>query len=91
MKTCATCRFMAAERIYEDSNASGFMTISVDGEAPYEERVSQHRTCARIIHGNVSNEPSVLTEPAVVVDGSGYAARLLVLPTFGCVLHEENQ
>jgi len=25
---------------------------------------------------------------AVVTDGSGYAARLCVLPTFGCNLHE---
>ena len=29
-------------------------------------------------------------QPAAVLDGSGYAARLVVLPTFGCALHEER-
>lgn len=72
MKTCSTCRFMAAER--DDLVQSG------------------HRTCVRIVHGNGcmtdKKKLNVVNQPAAVVDGSGYAARLVVLPTFGCVLHE---
>jgi hypothetical protein len=48
-------------------------------------------TCVRIIHGNAGDhEGRKLTpeQPAAVLDGSGYQARLVVLPTFGCVLHE---
>lgn len=70
MKTCATCRFMAAKRekyVWDDE--------------------TDHRSCVRIKHGN-GGEASP-DESAVVVDGSGYTARLLVLPTFGCALHEE--
>jgi hypothetical protein len=54
-----------------------------------------HRTCVRIIHGNDCRreDDSAEREPAAVLDGSGYAARLVVLPSFGCVLHEprDNQ
>ncbi len=50
------------------------------------------RTCVRIIHGNYNAHANDLKltfeQPAAVVDGSGYQARLIVLPTFGCVLHE---
>lgn len=56
---------------------------------------SSHGTCVRIVHGNGYREdtppwPAVKQAPAVVIDGSGYAARLLVLPSFGCTLHEEK-
>ncbi len=68
-KTCATCRFMAAER----DRMSDEITVA-------------HRSCVRIIHGNFDSDAE--KEIATVVDGSGYAARLCVLPTFGCVLHE---
>lgn len=70
---CATCRFMAEKR------AIGWED---DDEIA-------HHTCVRIIHGNgmdLTCDP--VKEQAVVVDGSGYAARLCVLPTFGCALHE---
>ncbi len=81
MKHCETCKFMAAPR--------GLIQYGDDGS---EGVVSKHRSCARIIHGNgdARNSPETLDEPAIVTDGSGYAARLLVLPTFGCVLHEEK-
>lgn len=51
---------------------------------------TMHHTCARIIHGNgdAQGNPATRNEPALVVDGSGFAARLIVLPSFGCVLHE---
>ena len=75
VKTCATCRFKAANRKKE-----------------------VHATCMRIHHvyevpdpvspGLLGGDPS--NEKAVVTDASGYSARLLVLPTFGCVLHEEK-
>jgi len=84
MKTCETCRFFGspapltwfvyAERGHED-----------------EEGESAHRLCARIEHGNGGSgleTKKLATDLAVVTDGSGYAARLRVLPTFGCMLHE---
>jgi hypothetical protein len=73
---CKTCRFMAAPR-------DGYESFAV-------EETEQHGTCTRIIHGNPAavERDWVLTAPAVVTDGSGYAARLKVLPSFGCVLHE---
>jgi hypothetical protein len=79
VKTCASCRFFAAPRPLTNYMAD-----------PEEE--SAHHSCVRIIHGNgdAQRESSTQTEPALVVDGSGYAARLIVLPTFGCVLHEEG-
>jgi hypothetical protein len=77
MKTCATCKYLGglAEMSVPDDN----------GDYQYTE----HRRCARIIHGNGHDLmlSTVLAEPALVTDGSGYAARLIVLPTFGCALH----
>lgn len=80
--TCSTCRFMAMPRdedVWDDAT---------------EEMVPDTRaTCVRIIHGNRDSHapfPSV-AQPAMVVDGSGYSARLLVLPTFGCNLHEPKE
>lgn len=56
---------------------------------------TQYRSCVRILHGNGGDHDHLELHPdreqrAIVVDGSGYAARLLVLPTFGCVLHEDG-
>lgn len=87
MKNCGTCRFLAAERetydVEQEDPSDPNRVIYVDVERKL-------RTCTRIIHGNRDTWAYEGTEqqPAVVVDGSGYAARLLVLPTFGCVLHE---
>lgn len=82
--TCATCRFMAEPR--EDFYAPADVT-SNDVDKPTE-----HATCVRIIHGNEDYRDEAMRkasrEPALVIDGSGYEARLIVLPTFGCVLHE---
>jgi hypothetical protein len=51
-----------------------------------------HRTCTRIIHGNSWDAPDDADKQlALVTDGSGFAARLIVLPTFGCLLHEERE
>jgi len=57
------------------------------------EFITGHRSCVRIIHGNGDAKydrgfAGLAPEPALVTDGSGYAARLIVLPTFGCTLHE---
>ena len=84
MKTCATCRFMAAPR------SAAIYWFDSDSDQDVE---SEHASCARIIHGNVDSCASrkAAKELAVVTDGSGYAARLCVLPTFGCVLHEEKE
>lgn len=78
MKTCATCKFLG-----DAAPLERFLD-----EEPWEQR-SGHRRCARVIHGNAgaaNNE--TFAQPAVVTDGSGYAASLRVLPTFGCALHE---
>lgn len=82
MKTCATCKYMAAPR---SASIYWFDDYDQDGE-------SEHASCARIIHGNVDSCASrkAAKELAVVTDGSGYAAMLCVLPNFGCVLHEEK-
>lgn len=87
MRTCATCRFMAAKR---DPFPDGLERYNPDTD---EDEATEHRTCVRIVHGNGYKDRTppwgqVKQEPAVVIDGSGYAARLLVLPTFGCTLHE---
>lgn len=80
--SCATCRFMAEPR-----------GIDYIGDNVEDDRTSDHRTCVRIIHGNgdAEREDGTMAEPALVIDGSGYAARLIVLPTFGCVLHEPKE
>jgi hypothetical protein len=88
MTTCSTCRFFGARdgiEIWDDEHDSG------DGLGPGDTRETDHHPCARIIHGNAtrSNFRKVNAEAAVVTDGSGYAARLRVLPTFGCALHEQ--
>lgn len=81
MKTCSTCRFRAAPR--------GLSAWSDDGDYLGE---TEHSTCTRILHGNGGDvkAPRVFSEPALVTDGSGYAARLVVLPSFGCSLHEDR-
>ena len=79
MKTCGTCRFMGAE-----------MGVTAWDEAIDDTAETSHHACARIIHGNDGRRfPTIRDEPAIVTDGSVYAARLRVLPTFGCVLHED--
>lgn len=49
-----------------------------------------HYSCVKIVHGNPSGDTPNEHDLAAVLDGSGYAARLVVLPTFGCVLHESK-
>jgi hypothetical protein len=87
-KTCATCRFMGSSR--------GIEAWDDDADSPFgkgDTRETGHHTCTRVIHGNSGGRPfaAISAEPAVVTDGSGYAARLCVLPTFGCVLHEAKE
>lgn len=79
MKTCSTCRFFGARN-----------SLGVWDDNYGDIRETDHHTCARIIHGNAGGVDfhKVNVEPAIVTDGSGYAARLRVLATFGCVLHE---
>ncbi len=73
---CATCKHLG------EPNAVSFF------DDDCEEHESEHRNCNRIHHGNGTTTRETLTEPAVVTDGSGYVARLRVLPTFGCALWE---
>lgn len=95
-KHCATCRFFGARmgvEVWDDDHDNGWGAGDV--------RETEHHPCSRIIHGNgglptqhhaYDNPfPFVNAEPAIVTDGSGYAARLRVLPSFGCVLHESHE
>jgi hypothetical protein len=79
MPRCGTCRFFGAE--------SGL--ISWDDESI--DHASGHHNCVRILHGNSGDHPGAIRDLACVTDGSGYAASLKVLPTFGCVLHEAGE
>lgn len=77
MMRCETCRFMAGPR--------------EDAFPAYGQSSNKHRTCVRVIHANGTYDGELgppSKAPAVVLDGSGYAARFAVLSTFGCVLHE---
>lgn len=91
---CESCRFFLA--LDEESNDGdgyiyGAAVTFWDSENERSES-SKHGTCVRIIHGNKdSRNESAIHEPAVVTDGSGYAAALRVLPSFGCVLWEEKK
>lgn len=79
---CETCRFFAR-------GTNGLEAWDEDS-GDYVE-IGFH-SCTRIIHGNDGKRAHVLRrELAVVTDGSGYAAKLQVLPTFGCVLHEARK
>jgi hypothetical protein len=83
MKTCATCRFWSPAR----NGLTWFDDDDYDSE-----RESEHHNCVRIVHGNdYGKVKGAAGELAVVTDGSGYAASLRTLPTFGCVLHEESE
>lgn len=76
------------------SEGEGPVTTHTVWEGPDEdmpvERETTHRRCLRIIHGNkgTGDGPSASDEPAMVLDGSGYAASLWTLPTFSCAAWE---
>jgi hypothetical protein len=79
---CNTCRFFGRP------NGLDWWDEATD---TYGE--TKHHNCVRIIHGNGGGSwtrQKTAVEPAVVTDGSGYAASLRVLPTFGCSLHESK-
>jgi hypothetical protein len=82
MKTCETCCFFG----------SPMGLMAWDDESSEDSSETGHHACARIIHGNGYGLKynQLKNEPAVVTDGSGYAARLRVLPSFGCTLHESK-
>lgn len=83
---------MAADRYGLDGTSSGHNTCVriIHGNS-----CSDHYHPSPILmdgtemeHGFDNDAVQPRKEPAAVLDGSGYAARLVVLPTFGCVLHE---
>lgn len=83
--TCRTCRFLLGPSPIElwDDEADDVVETG-------------HHACARIIHGNRTcagaNAVAARKSAACVVDGSGYAARLVVLPDeFGCALWEMRE
>lgn len=82
MNTCETCKFFGSPS-----------PLTWIGETFEEDGESGHHYCARIEHGNGGGSQQaerLAKDLAVVTDGSGYAARLRVLPSFGCALHESR-
>ncbi len=83
MNRCATCKHLG-----EPDPITAWVEVGDE----LDELNSEHHQCKRVLHGNAGGRETAdrLTQPAVVVDGSGYVAQLRVLPTFGCVLWEER-
>lgn len=78
MSSCAQCRFW---------DRNGFAHEIYDEKNDYNGEETPHRKCFAIIHGNGSGAGEKMrAAPAAVLDGSGYAASLWTLPTFGCAL-----
>lgn len=76
MSTCAECRFWGTQkREFWREGADDYVQLP-------------QRNCLKIIHGNGSPASAAETTPAYVADGSGYAATLFTLATFGCSLFE---
>lgn len=92
MKTCATCRFMAADRYGFDGGPQSHNTCVriIHGNGRMDHPKPADGTTYGEWREKQKEIPRRRVEPAAVLDGSGYAARLVVLPTFGCVLHEEK-
>jgi hypothetical protein len=91
MSTCRTCKFLAPEPTAEEIADGRASWVEYDDDCE-PQRKSEHRRCLRIIHGNrdwSNTSATTKREPAIVTDGSGYAAALRVLPdVFGCSLWE---
>lgn len=88
--TCATCCFCAAPRESVDPpldyKSPGWNPLDHDITVPW-------RSCTRIILGydGMGLVDAIKEEKAIVLDGSGYAARLAVKPDFGCTLWEASK
>lgn len=82
---CATCRFRGTEKqMYDDAGERR-------GVALYPCFAIEHTGRADTGEDGTIDVATVVDsfeKKAVVVDGSGYAAQLLVRDDFGCVLHE---
>lgn len=79
---CKTCRFWAV---------NGGTRESYDEEGMGTEL--PHRKCLKVIHGNYyasDTEKATAETPAMVCDGSGYAASFWTLPNFGCTAWEKR-
>ncbi len=82
---CATCIFWSVSPAFSAGGPCG-----PDKDLP-------HHRCVRIIHelglryvtGDATPEADASTQ-AFLNDGSGYAAALHTLPTFGCTLWEQK-
>ena len=83
MPTCNDCKFW---------NRKGDPHIAYVEENDYAGVDMPQRKCLNIIHGNsYEGAKEMATAPAAVLDGSGYAASLWTLPTFGCNAFELSQ
>lgn len=91
MNQCRDCKYKAAAR-----GVTGYHGGYDDYGVSVDDAWS---SCVKILHGNILiDDPKVpdvtinqyddTALKAVVVDGSGYAARLLVKDDFGCALWE---
>lgn len=83
-QNCANCRFWSQANTIE-----GWDSDPVEGDASSVEL--PHGKCFAIIHGNASGVSNLSKTPAMVCDGSGYAATFWTLPTFSCALWVEKR
>lgn len=85
MEKCVTCKFFGEANHLDDWNEKG------------ESRETKHHICDKVIHINASSNwvnhgyNKGRDDLAVVIDGEGYIAKLLVLPDFGCILHQPKE
>lgn len=87
MKTCASCKFMAAPR-YRGDPSTCVRIIHGNGPKRDSDGGRIEDASGRLLYEEYSDK-ELKRELAYVTDGSGYAARLNVRPEFGCVLHEK--
>jgi hypothetical protein len=78
---CEACRFW--NRNGDPWEASGI-------EPDYERRPTDKQKCLNVLHANLSSDSEDVgfKAPAIVTDGSGYAASFWTAPGFGCTSFE---
>lgn len=82
-RPCATCRFRGDEKKVTDA---AFVEHGLGYYACFAVEHAGRGAIDALVDEDVVQ--AQMTKRAVVVDGSGYAAQLLVRADFGCILHE---
>ena len=79
---CADCRFW-------NRNGEPWQTTAVE-ENDWEPLRSDKQKCLNVLHANLygAAAETAVAAPAIVTDGSGYAASFWTSPGFGCTSFE---